>query len=119
MKLLPGPVGESVLNFCDGQGLCVIAQTPIDTRRSGDSRRKDGNPSNDPAWLEAYIERTENSYHTTKRHPSVIAFSLARQSANGINLYESYLHMKRFGDSRPFIYPDAAGEWDSDALRLE
>lgn len=119
LKLLPGPVGESVLNFCDGQGLCVIAQAPIDTRRSGDSRRKGGNPSNDPAWLEAYIERTENSYHTTKRHPSVIAFSLARQSANGINLYESYLHMKRFGDSRPFIYPDAAGEWNSDRLALE
>jgi len=27
--------------------------------------------------------------------------------------------MKRFGDSRPFIYPDAGGEWDSDKLALE
>ena len=32
---------------------------------------------------------------------------------------ESYLNMKRFGDSRPFIYPDAGGEWDSDKLALE
>ena len=47
------------------------------------------------------------------------AFALATQSANGINLYESYLNMKRFGDSRPFIYPDAGGEWDSDKLAME
>lgn len=119
LKLQPGPVPESLLDFCDTQGLYVIAQAPIDTRRSGESRRKGGNPSNDPAWLDAYLERTENSYHTTKRHPSVIAFSLATQSANGINLYESYLNMKRFGDSRPSIYPDAGGEWNSDKLVLE
>ncbi len=119
LKLLPGPVPESFLNFCDAQGLFVIAQAPIDTRRSGESRRVGGNPSNNPAWGAAYIERAENSYHTTKRHPSVVAFSLATRSANGINLYESYLNMKRFGDSRPFIYPDAAGEWNTDTLRLE
>lgn len=119
LKLLPGPVPESLLNFCDIQGLYVIAQAPVDTRRSGESRRKGGNPSNDPIWKPAYLERAENSYHTTKRHPSVVAFSLATQSANGINLYESYLNMKRFGDSRPFIYPDSDGEWNSDKLALE
>ena len=35
LKLLSGPVPESPLNFCDMQGLYVIAQAPIDTRRSG------------------------------------------------------------------------------------
>ena len=101
------------------QGLYVIAQAPVDTRNSGPSRRKGGNPSNVPAWQGAFIERAEDSYHTSKRHPSVIAFSLAEESANGINLYESYLNMKRFGDERPFIYPDAGGEWNSDPLTLE
>jgi hypothetical protein len=51
-------VPESLLNFCDVQGLYVIAQAPIDTRRSGESRRKGGNPSNAPEWLGAYLERT-------------------------------------------------------------
>ena len=46
-------------------------------------------------------------------------FSLATQSANGINLYESYLDMKKSGDPRPFIYPDAAGEWNSDKLEMQ
>lgn len=118
-KLLPGPVSEDFLNACDGQGICVIAQAPIDTQRSGDSRRVGGNPSNDPAWKEAYLERAWNSYHTTKRHPSVIAFSLATRSANGINLYETYLKMKRIDEPRPFIYPEAGGEWNSDRLLLE
>ena len=119
LKLLPGPVSPTLYGTCDTLGMYVIVQAPIDTRRSGESRRKGGNPSNDPEWQPAYLERTENSYHTTKRHPSVVAFALATQSANGINLYESYLNMKRFGDSRPFIYPDAGGEWASDKLALE
>lgn len=118
-KLLPGPVSEPLLDSCDRWGLFVIAQAPIDTRRSGESRRIGGNPSNDPQWESAYIERTANSYHTTKRHPSVIAFSLARESANGINLYESYLNLKQFEDSRPLIYPDGGGEWNNDPLQLE
>ncbi len=117
--LQPGIIDPALYEICDTTGIYVIAQAPVDTRRSGESRRKGGNPTNDPAWREAYIERAQNSYHTTKLHPSVIAFSLARHSANGINLYESYLQMKAFDESRPFIYPEAAGEWNSDRLITE
>lgn len=119
LKLLPGPVSPTLYDTCDTMGIYVIAQAPIDTRSSGTSRRIGGNPSNDPQWQGAYIERTADSYHAAKRHPSVIAFSLATQSANGINLYESYLNMKKFGDPRPFIYTDAAGEWNSDKLEVQ
>jgi len=94
----------------------AIAQVPIDTQHNGPSRRKGGNPSNDPAWEGAFAERAENTYHLAKHHPSVIAFSLARRSSNGIGLYETYLRMKRYDDSRPFVYPEAGGEWNSDRL---
>lgn len=116
--LHPGAIREGLLEFCDEQGMYVIVQAPIDSRSSGTSRRRGGNPSNDPAWREEYRLRTEGSYHTTKRHPSVIAFSQAVKSANGINLYESYLNMKRFDEVRPMIYLDAAGEWNTDALKF-
>lgn len=119
LKLLPGAVSPEFYDACDTMGILVIVQAPIDTRSSGDSRRVGGNPSNNPAWLGAYIERNEDSYHTSKRHPSVIAFSLASKSANGINLYESYLNMNKFEDPRPMIYPDANGEWNSDMLQME
>lgn len=117
IRLLPGPVSEQMLTACDTCGMYVIAQTPVDTRRSGDSRRVGGNPSNNPAWRDAYIERAENCYYTLQGHPSVVAFSLATCSANGINLYESYLRMKKLPEQRPFIYPEAAGEWNSDRLK--
>lgn len=119
LRLLPGPVSPTLFAVCDTMGMYVIPQAPVDTRSSGDSRRIGGNPSNDPAWQGAYIERARDSYHASKRHPSVIAFSLATQSANGINLYESYLDMKKSNDTRPFIYPDAAGEWNSDNLEFQ
>ncbi|MEG1864108.1 MAG: glycoside hydrolase family 2 TIM barrel-domain containing protein [Alistipes sp.] len=119
LQLQTGTIRPTFYDFCDLQGLYVIAPPLIDTRRSGTSRRIGGNPSNNPAWLAAYLERTADSYNTTKFHPSVIAFTLAEKSANGINLYESYLKMKQFGDSRPFIYLDAGGEWNSDRLKLQ
>ncbi len=116
LRLAPGPVAAGFLDRCDEQGVYVIVQAPVDTSSSGDSRSKGGNPSNDPAWRGAFVERAEDIYHTSKRHPSVIAFSLARNSANGIGLYESYLALKRWNDPRPVIYPEAGGEWNSDAL---
>ena len=116
LHLLPGAVSESFYAMCDSLGVYVIATAPIDTRKSGSSRRRGGNLSNDPAWQGAFIERAADSYHTAKRHPSVIAFSLARTSENGVNLYETYLKMKGFDETRPFIYPDAAGEWNSDRV---
>ncbi len=119
LRLLPGPVSQSLFDLCDRLGLYLIVTAPVDTSRSGDSRRRGGNPSNDPAWLGAYLERAEDSYHGAKFHPSVVAFDLARRSANGINLYETYLRMKRFDEPRPFVYSDVAGEWNSDTLLTE
>ena len=114
--LLPaGGVSGALYDLCDRYGFYVVEQAPINTSRSGMSRRKGGNPSNDPAWQAAYIEE---SYHTTKLHPCVVAFSLAEDSANGINLYEGYLHLKGLEKERPVLYPDAGGEWNSDKLRL-
>ncbi len=118
LRLTPGPVSEEFLTSCDREGMYVVVTAPVDTRRSGPSRRKGENPSNDPAWTTHFVERAVDCYHTTKRHPSVIAFALARESANGIALYESYLALKRFGDSRPIIYTDGGKEWNNDPLML-
>ncbi len=119
LRFRPGPVPEGLYDLCDSLGIYVVAQAPIDTHRSGDDIRRGGNPSNDPEWLGAYLERTEDAYHAAKRHPSVVAFSPAVRSANGINLYECYLRMKRTGDTRPVVYTEAGGQWNSDRLDME
>ena len=84
LRFRPGPVPEGLYDLCDSLGIYVVAQAPIDTHRSGDDIRRGGNPSNDPEWLGAYLERTEDAYHAAKRHPSVVAFSPAVRSANEI-----------------------------------
>lgn len=117
LRVKAGVVEEKLYAMCDELGLYLVAQAPINTHKSGSSRAKGGNPSNDPAWKGAFIERVEDLYHTTKRHPSVVAFSIAEDSANGICLYESYLRLKRYGEERPVIYPAAGGEWNNDAIR--
>lgn len=99
-------------------GILCRRQLPIDTSRAGLSRKEGGNPSNDPQWLDAYLDRTQQHYHAVKRHPSIVAFSLARESANGINLYESYLRLKELEPDRPVIYTESGGEWNSDRLDL-
>ena len=111
-----GIVDRTLYDLCDSIGMYAIAQIPVSTARWGDSRRKGGNPSNDQRWTESYVDRAEGTYHALKLHPSVVAFSLADRSANGICLYETYLRMKSYGDARPMIYDSADGEWNSDAL---
>ncbi len=117
--LRAGVLDDEVLQRCDELGMMVIVQVPVDSSHKGTSRLRNENPSNNPAWVDAYIDRAVTTYHAAKRHPSVVAFSLARNSANGIALYESYLALKRFGDPRPVIYPEADGEWNSDMLLFE
>lgn len=119
IKPMAGVVDSELFDSCDAIGMFVIASTPIDSSVSGESIAVGGNITNDTSWNGEYIERAESNYHGAKRHPSVIAFSIADNSANGINLYESYINMKSKGDERPFIYLDANGEWNSDILELK
>ncbi len=116
--LPPGGVARELYDLCDQIGIYIVEQASIDTSNSGPSIRKGGNPSNDPAWKKAYLGRIEESYHTSKLHPSVVVFSIANQSANGINLYEGYLRLKSLEQDRPVIYPDADGQWNSDQVLL-
>ena len=115
--LLAVDVTEEVLDYCDAEGIYVAVTAPINSSSSGNSRKRGGNPSNDPKWREDYVERTLQLYYTTKRHTSVVAYVLADDSANGICLYESYLALKAVVRNRPVFYFDGSREWNSDHLK--
>ena len=115
---LPGLSTEELYALADEVGLCVVAQSPICTVRSGESRQKNRNPSNDPAMVEEYLDRTASARHLAQRHPSVVGYALAHESANGIALYESYLALKRVEHQLPIFYFDAQGEWNHDGLKM-
>ena len=109
-----GAVPQQAYALCDSLGMYVYAQVPINTSKSGTSRVVGGNPSNDPLWREAYRDRVETTYRTTQNRTCVVGYVLAKDSANGISLYESYLHMKSLEKKRPVVYGEVAGEWNSD-----
>lgn len=114
IRFRAGYVSEELLEYCDRNAIYVALTAPINSSRSGKSRKRGGNPSNNPAWCKDYVERSCQMIHTTKRHPSIIAYFLADDSANGICLYESYLAMKAIAAERPIFYRDGGNEWNSD-----
>lgn len=113
VRFTAGAVKDEVLSFCDAKGIYVAITAPINSSKAGESRKRGGNPSNDPKWRKEYVERTTQMINTTKRHPSVVAYYLADDSANGICLYESYLAAKRITDI-PLFYDGGGKEWNSD-----
>lgn len=114
LRFKMGAVPQNVYRMCDSLGMYVIAQIPINTSKSGLSRRIGGNPSNDPKWKAAYLDRAETAYRTTCGQASVIGYVMAEESSNGINLYETYLRLKALERKRPILYIEGAGEWNSD-----
>jgi beta-galactosidase len=114
IRFTAGSVSEELLDYCDKVGVYVAVTAPINSSSSGSSRKRGGNPSNDPKWREEYVNRTMEMFYTTRRHPSVIAYFLADDSSNGIALYESYLALKSVVGDRPVIYLDGGREWNSD-----
>ena len=113
VRFTAGAVKDEVLSYCDEKGIYVALTAPINSSKSGLSRKRGGNPSNDPKWCDEYVKRTMQMIHTTKRHPSVVAYYLADDSANGICLYESYLAAKKI-TTIPIFYEDGGKEWNSD-----
>lgn len=107
----PRPQSDELYGLCDKLGMLVCSSADI----SCPDKDAKTTLSNNPEWKSTYLWRTESMYHCTKLHPSVIMFSLGYKAQNGICLYESYLAMKAIeNETRPFVYPDAAGEWNSD-----
>ncbi len=119
IKVAAGEHNRDIYSFADSIGLYVIATAPINSSQSGDNIKRGGNPSNDPARLSEYIARVDAIYNLVKIHPSVVAFSLADNSLNGFNLYESYLYLKSRESQRPIIYLNGGGEWNNDPLKVE
>ena len=111
-----GWVSDAILDYCDAKGIYVGLTAPINSSKSGKSRKRGGNPSNNPQWRDEYVSRVEQMIHTTKRHASVIAYFIAEDSANGICLYESYLAAKAISDI-PVFYAYGEGEWNTDDRR--
>ena len=79
------PPDPRFLDLCDAYGLWVIDECDLETHGFVFEDWR-GNPSNDPAWREAYLDRAARMVERDKNHPCVIAWSLGNEAGTGENL---------------------------------
>lgn len=100
--------------LCDELGLYVIDRAAVDAGERRQDRTVGGTPSNDPSLADAYLERVQAMYFRSRNHTCVIAYALGSPSGNGYNMYKAYQWLKSAEPSRPVLYEDADGEWNTD-----
>ncbi len=69
-----------------------------------------GNPSDDPSWEPAYVDRMTRTVARDRNHPSVILWSLGNEAGTGRNLETSARVAHELDPSRPVHYE---GDWSS------
>ena len=79
------PPDPRFLALCDEYGLWVIDECDLETHGFGPNgwRR---NPSDEPVWREAMLDRMHRMVERDKNHPSIIGWSLGNESHTGANL---------------------------------
>ncbi|KOU56470.1 beta-galactosidase [Streptomyces sp. MMG1533] len=98
------PPDSRFLELCDELGLWVMLECDLETHGfslTGDWR---GNPSDDPRWREAYLDRMERTVERDKNHPSVVMWSLGNEAGDGCNLQAMAEWAKRRDPDRPLHY---------------
>ena len=114
IRLVQSPKPELFYEMCDRYGFYVLSEAHIDSRTYGFA--PETTLGNNPAYLNAHMNRVRSMYERTKNYASVIAFSLADQGGNGYNFYEAYLWMKSCEKARPVLYGGAGREWNTDVI---
>ncbi len=79
------PPHPDFLELCDRYGLWVMLENDLETHGFEPVGWR-GNPSADPAWKDAFLDRIERTVERDKNHPSVIIWSLGNESGRGENL---------------------------------
>jgi beta-galactosidase len=103
------PPDPAFLDLCDEHGLWVVDECDLETHGFYfvDWR---GNPSDDPRWETALVDRMRRMVERDKNHPSVVMWSLGNESGIGRNLEAMAAWARRRDPSRLIHYE---GEPDS------
>ncbi len=104
--------------LCDKLGLYVNEQVAINAPAQAENMARGGTPSNDPTLKDEYIARGQKMYYRTRNFTCIIAYALGDNSGNGYNMYKLYEWLKSVETKRPVIYNGAAGQWNSDVLKV-
>lgn len=105
------PPHPRVLDLADELGFWVILETDLETHGFVFTGWV-GNPSDDPDWAEAYLDRVARTVERDKNHPSIVMWSLGNESGTGRNLAAMSQWVHDRDAERPVHYEgDYTGEY--------
>lgn len=96
------PPHPRFLELCDELGMWVVDECDLETHGFCEFGWQD-NPSRDPRWREAFLDRMARMVERDKNHPSVIMWSLGNESDSGSNL-EAMAEWTRHRDPTRLIH---------------
>ena len=97
------PPDPRFLDVCDELGLYVIDECDYESHGFFPLGWR-GNPSDDPAWEAALVDRMRRTVERDKNHPSIIMWSLGNESGSGRNLAAMAAWARARDPSRPLHY---------------
>ncbi len=97
------PPHPRLLDLADELGFWVVLECDLETH-GFDRVGWAGNPSDDPAWREAYLDRIRRTVERDKNHPSVVIWSLGNEAGTGSNLAAMSAWVHARDEGRPVHY---------------
>ncbi|KOV74625.1 beta-galactosidase [Streptomyces sp. AS58] len=105
------PPHPRLLDLADELGFWVVLECDLETH-GFDKVDWVGNPSDDPAWREAYLDRIRRTVERDKNHPSIVIWSLGNEAGTGSNLAAMSAWVHARDAERPVHYEgDYTGEY--------
>nr|6SE8_A Chain A, Beta-galactosidase [Arthrobacter sp. 32cB]6SE9_A Chain A, Beta-galactosidase [Arthrobacter sp. 32cB]6SEA_A Chain A, Beta-galactosidase [Arthrobacter sp. 32cB]6ZJS_A Chain A, Beta-galactosidase [Arthrobacter sp. 32cB]6ZJT_A Chain A, Beta-galactosidase [Arthrobacter sp. 32cB]6ZJU_A Chain A, Beta-galactosidase [Arthrobacter sp. 32cB] len=104
------PPHPQFLALADQLGFYVVLECDLETH-GFESAGWAQNPSDDPQWEDALVDRMRRTVERDKNHASVVMWSLGNQAGTGRNLAAMSRWTKDRDPSRPIHYE---GDWSSE-----
>jgi beta-galactosidase len=105
------PPHPRVLDLADELGFWVVLECDLETHGFIFTDWV-GNPSDDPAWEDAYLDRIARTVERDKNHASIVMWSLGNESGTGRNLAAMSQWVHDRDAERPVHYEgDYTGEY--------
>lgn len=104
------PPHRDFLALADQLGFYVVLECDLETH-GFESAGWAQNPSDDPQWETALVDRMRRTVERDKNHPAVIMWSLGNEAGTGRNLAAMSRWTKDRDPSRPIHYE---GDWSSE-----
>ncbi|MEI8064146.1 MAG: glycoside hydrolase family 2 TIM barrel-domain containing protein, partial [Verrucomicrobiota bacterium] len=91
-------------DLCDYYGFYLIDECDLETHGFCCVEGWAGNPTEDPRWKGACVDRMERMVHRDKNHPCIIMWSLGNEAHFGDNHIAMATRARQLDSSRPIHY---------------